>query len=94
MARPELLPAVALLCPGADNASDVFSSISSSGNVRKLSQILVVTDRTDHLHYIRRLCAGGVLRAVGPIVLLDGLCAISLGEQRHSDAEQAKHRSN
>ena len=50
------------------------------GDIRKLSQVLVMKDRTDHLYHVRSLCAGGVLRVVGAIVLLDWLCAISLGE--------------
>ena len=85
---------VALLCPGADSGSGLFVEFPFCGDIREISQILIQTDRTDHLHDVGSLCAGGILRAVGPIVLLDGLCAISLGEQRHSDAEQAKRRSS
>jgi hypothetical protein len=61
-------------------------------NVRKLSQIRIHHNRTDHLHHVRSLCAGSVLTRSGAIVLLRLLCAVSLGEQRHSDAEDAKHR--
>src|SRR6266511_5280418 len=63
-------------------------------DIRKISQVLGQKDRTDHSCHLRSLCTGGVLRVVGPIVLLAGLCAISLGEQRHSDAEKAKRRSS
>ena len=81
-------------CPVRIAGQDSLVELLLWRDVRELSQVLVQTDRTNHLHDIRPLRAGSVLRAVGPIVLLDGLCAISLGEQRHSDAEQAKRRSS
>jgi len=42
---------------------------------------------------IRSLRAGSVLSSGGAIVLLGLLCAVSLGEHRHSDAEEAKYTS-
>ena len=38
----------------------------SAGNVREVSQILVQTGRADHLHDVRSLCAGSILRRIGP----------------------------
>ena len=66
-------------------------------DVRKLSQILIETNRTDHLHYVGSLCAGGVLVGSGAIGLLDGLWAISLANSatampRRQSAEAIKMR--
>ena len=64
-------------------------------NVREVAQILVHGNRADHLHYVRPLCARRVLLAVRSAGLLDLLCAtLTLGEQRHCDTEDAKHRSS
>src|SRR5207249_9408530 len=54
---------------------------------RKVSHIRGGPHGTDHLHNVWFLCAGGVLACSAPIVLLGLLSAVSLGEQRHSDAE-------
>ena len=41
------------------------------------------------------LCvSGSVLCVQSSRLVLGLLCAVSLGEQRHSDAEEAKHRSS
>ena len=56
-------------------------------------------DRTDHLHDVRSLCAGGVLRAVaerllfGPAGWANAL-ECTRGQQRHNDADEAKNRRN
>ena len=62
---------VLLLLSRADSASARRSSIPPlPRNVRQVSQILVQTDRTDHLHDVRRLCAGSVLCRIGPSSVL------------------------
>ena len=61
------------------------------GNVREVSQVRVEHDRTDHLYDVGCLCAGSVLRGSGASGLLGLLCSVSLGEQRYSDPEEAKH---
>jgi hypothetical protein len=48
----------------------------------------------DQVHDIRRLRTRGILSGRGSIALLGLLGAVSLSEQRHSDAEEAKHRSS
>jgi hypothetical protein len=63
-------------------------------DVREVSHICACPDRTHHLHNVWGLCAGSVLLCSGPIRLLGLLGALSLSEQRHSDAEKAKHRSS
>ena len=72
---------------------DTLFELLLGGNIRQVSQIRSHHDRTDHLHYVRLLRAGRVLSTVGASALLGLFCAIALGEKRHGDAEEAKHRS-
>ena len=49
-------------------------------DVRKVSQVRVQHDRTDHLHDIRSLCTGSILPRIGPSRLLRGPGALGLGK--------------
>src|SRR4030095_2340361 len=48
-------------------------NLSLGRDVRKVAQIGLHHNRTDHPHDVGSLCAGSVLCAVGPIAFLDGL---------------------
>src|SRR5205085_6911113 len=61
-------------------------------DVREVFQIRSHHNRADHLDHVRSLCARRVLTRSGAIVLLGLFCAVSLSEQRYSNAEEAKGR--
>src|SRR5262249_3785180 len=64
-------------------------------DVRKIAQIRGHHNRTDHLHDVRMLSAGSILLRPTITIRLGLLfCAVSLSEQRHGDAEDAKHRGS
>ena len=75
----------------ADSESGLSRRTPPYRAAREVAQILVLTGRTNHLHDIRLLRAGSVLSTVGASALLGLFCAITLCEQRHSDADEAKH---
>ena len=57
-----------------------FFGFPFCGDVREVSQILILTDRTDHLHDVRPLRAGSILSSAGAAGLLSLLCASPLSE--------------
>ena len=65
-------------------------------DIGQASQILVHDDRADHLHDVWFLCAGRVLIASDPglfgtFCLGEHVRERARSDQRHKDAEQAKH---
>ena len=61
-------------------------------DVRKVSQVCVQHDRTDHLHDIRSLRAGGILRGSGTIVLCTFAWANTLENAPKQPAPQRRRR--
>ena len=73
----------------ADSASGLSRRLLLYRAGREVAQILVQTGRADHLDDIRLLRAGRVLSRFER-VLCCLLCAITLCEERHSDAKRGK----
>ena len=48
-------------CPVRIARQDLLFELLLRRDIRKVSQVLFQHDRTDHLHDVRCLCAGGVL---------------------------------
>src|SRR5262249_12110933 len=61
---------------------------------RQVSQVSVYYRGTHQVRDLRCLRTRSVLTRTRSSVLLSLFCPVSLGEQRHCDAKQAKHRGN